>query len=581
MLCGQNWYYDMDIKNLLKISGISKKLFAISMIISILSTIITIIFPIYIKKSVDLYQSNNLETRDIIIVITMFIMSSLLGSISLYIFKYIGSLSMFKIRAYIWEKILNLNVKTITLYESGEIISRIKNDIEELNSFLTNTLPNTFNYALIFIASICMLLYLDYKITIIIFIFIPIICLIIFPIGNVTYKISQDLQDKLSTFTSTISNVLSNIILVKTYTSEKREYNRVYNILNLLFKIQLREAKIQSLIAPIMSLVSMGTILFIVGYATFRIHNGDLTTGTFIAILYYLFQIIPSILTFSSLYNDIQKVRGANKKISEILSLHESEEISIFLEAKKLSPGDLQIKNLSFSYDDKKVLENINLNIKKGETIAIVGPSGAGKSTLFNILLKLHSDYEGEINYDGTSINSIDVQTWRENISYVPQGNNIISGTILDNVIYGTKKILCMNEIVEKCKNSNIYSFIQETDKGFLTKTGENGILLSGGQRQRISFARALLKNSNIYLLDEFSSNLDSETERLLVDNISSLLAPKTTIIIAHRMSTIVNADRIIFMEKGKITGEGSHKNLYSSHKLYKLYVDSQNIFNE
>lgn len=571
----------INLKYLIKKSGVSVKLFILSLLISILSTVITIIFPIYIKSAVDKFQEDTIKNSDITLVILLFILSSILGSTSLFIFKYIGSLSMFNIRSDIWEKILKLNISAIKNYESGELISRIKNDIEELNSFMTNTIPNTLNYIFVFLGSLFMLIYLDYKITLIILIVIPIILLIIFPIGTLTYNISQKLQDKLSIFTSTISNVLNNIILVKTYTNEHREYYRVNKLLKSVLKIEIKEAKIQSIISPIMSLVSIGTILFIVGYSTIRIHNGDLTTGTFIAVLYYVFQIIPAVISFTSLYNDFQKMRGANKKINDILLFDEYEQKDIFNKINEIKPGDLIVNNLSFAYKENTVLENLNFSVKKGETLAIVGPSGAGKSTFFNILLGLYTKYDGEIKYNDFSIQSYDLKDWRNNISYIPQDNNIMSGTILDNVLYGKREILSMLEVEEASKIANISDFISEIKKGYLSETGENGNFLSGGQKQRISFARAIIKNANIFLLDEFSSNLDSQTENKLIENLREVTKNKTTIIIAHRMSTIVNADKIIFMEKGKITGEGTHKDLYNSHKLYKLYVDSQNIFND
>lgn len=571
----------INLKYLIKKSGVSVKLFILSLLISILSTVITIIFPIYIKSAVDKFQEDTIKNSDITLVILLFILSSILGSTSLFIFKYIGSLSMFNIRSDIWEKILKLNISAIKNYESGELISRIKNDIEELNSFMTNTIPNTLNYIFVFLGSLFMLIYLDYKITLIILIVIPIILLIIFPIGTLTYNISQKLQDKLSIFTSTISNVLNNIILVKTYTNEHREYYRVNKLLKSVLKIEIKEAKIQSIISPIMSLVSIGTILFIVGYSTIRIHNGDLTTGTFIAVLYYVFQIIPAVISFTSLYNDFQKMRGANKKINDILLFDEYEQKDIFNKINEIKPGDLIVNNLSFAYKENTVLENLNFSVKKGETLAIVGPSGAGKSTFFNILLGLYTKYDGEIKYNDFSIQSYDLKDWRNNISYIPQDNNIMSGTILDNVLYGKRDILSMLEVEEASKIANISDFISEIKKGYLSETGENGNFLSGGQKQRISFARAIIKNANIFLLDEFSSNLDSQTENKLIENLREVTKNKTTIIIAHRMSTIVNADKIIFMEKGKITGEGTHKDLYNSHKLYKLYVDSQNIFND
>lgn len=569
----------MKITNLIKLASISKKLFALSLIISIISTLLGLIMPIYLKIIIDQFQRTGLESLDIILIIFLFISSAILGSISLYLFKYIGSKFMLKIRSRIWENVLKLDLATIYKYESGEIISRLKNDIEELNYFLTNTIPNALNYSLTFLGALIMLFILDYKIMFITIVIIPMVCLIIFPIGNITYKLSLKLQDQLSIFTSKLNNVLTNIKLVKAYTFEFFEYKRINKIMEKILEIELKDAKVKAVIAPIMSLVTIGTILFIVGYATFRISNGTLSTGTFIAILYYVLQIIPAIISFTTLYNEVQKVRGANEKVNELLSDDNLEIEKILFHEVQLDLQELKIRNVTFKFDKTPILKNINLTIKPGETIAIVGPSGAGKSTLFDLILGIYKDYVGEIIYGDKNIKDINIIDWRNTISYVPQENNIMSGTILDNIIYGKKSIVCFDAIQTVCSKSNLIQTVSNSPKNFLTATGENGIFLSGGQRQRIALSRAMMKNSNIFLLDEFSSNLDSQTENILVANITKFMRNKTCLIIAHRMSTIKNVDRIVFMENGSITGLGSHHELYNSHKLYKLFIDSQNRF--
>lgn len=569
----------MKITNLIKLASISKKLFALSLIISIISTLLGLIMPIYLKIIIDQFQRTGLESLDIILIIVLFISSAILGSISLYLFKYIGSKSMLKIRSRIWENVLKLDLATIYKYESGEIISRLKNDIEELNYFLTNTIPNALNYSLTFLGALIMLFILDYKIMFITIAIIPMVCLIIFPIGNITYKLSLKLQDQLSIFTSKLNNVLTNIKLVKAYTFEFFEYKRINKIMEKILEIELKDAKVKAVIAPIMSLVTIGTILFIVGYATFRISNGTLSTGTFIAILYYVLQIIPAIISFTTLYNEVQKVRGANEKINELLSDDNLETEKLLFHEVQLDLQELKIRNVTFKFDKTPILKNINLTIKPGETIAIVGPSGAGKSTLFDLILGIYKDYVGEIIYGDKNIKDINIIDWRNTISYVPQENNIMSGTILDNIIYGKKSIVCFDAIQTVCNKSDLIQTVSNSPKSFLTATGENGIFLSGGQRQRIALSRAMMKDSNIFLLDEFSSNLDSQTENILVANITKFMRNKTCLIIAHRMSTIKNVDRIVFMENGSITGLGSHQELYNSHKLYKLFIDSQNRF--
>lgn len=269
---------------------------------------------------------------------------------------------------------------------------------------------------------------------------IPIICLVIFPIGTITYNLSLKLQDQLSLFTSKLNDILTNIKLVKAYTSEAYEYQKIKKILNNILDIELKDAKVKALITPIMSAVTIGTILFIVGYAIIRISNGSLSTGTFIAILYYVLQIIPAIISFTTLYTDVQKVRGANVKIRDLLSENNLETPNLLLRTAKSPLEKLTINNISFSFGEKQILKNINLIINPGENIAIVGPLGAGKSTLFDLILGIHKNYTGDIFYGNKNIKDINIIDWRNNISYVPQENNIMSGTILDNIVYGQKR---------------------------------------------------------------------------------------------------------------------------------------------
>ncbi|HFO0319158.1 TPA: ABC transporter transmembrane domain-containing protein [Staphylococcus aureus] len=353
----------MKIRSLLNLAEISKKLFILNLIISVFSTLLGLTMPIYLKNVIDKFQKSGIELSDILIISILFASSVILGSVSLYLFKYIGSRSMFKIRSNIWENILKLDLPTIQKYESGEIISRLKNDIEELNLFLTNTIPNALNYFLTFVGALIMLFILDYKIMLIAIAVIPIICLVIFPIGTITYNLSLKLQDQLSLFTSKLNNILTNIKLVKAYTSEAYEYQKIKKILNNILDIELKDAKVKALITPIMSVVTIGTILFIVGYAIIRISNGSLSTGTFIAILYYVLQIIPAIISFTTLYTDVQKVRGANVKIRDLLSENNLETPNLLLRTAKLPLEKLTINNISFSFGEKQILKNINLII--------------------------------------------------------------------------------------------------------------------------------------------------------------------------------------------------------------------------
>lgn len=570
----------MKLFNFYKVTNIPKWLFIITFLISTTSAILNLIIPLFIKEAMDSLSNDNLNLSLIFWALFIFILSIITSSVSLYLFKYIGSKSMMDIRSDIWSKTLDLGVEEFDNIETGEIVSRIRNDVEELSQFLTNSVPNTVNYTLVFIGSVTMLFILDLKITLLLIALIPLIGLVIFPIGNVTYNIATSLQNQISDFTSKISNTLNNFKIVKAYTAEEYESKSVDNILQKIFKVEMREAKIQSITAPILSIATMGSLLLIISFSVYRISQGDLTTGTFVALLYYIMLAVPAILSFTSAYTDYKKATGSVEKLSSIIknkkvNMYESEHLNSNIQS-------IEFKNVEFKYSDNIILKNVNFSAKKGETIALVGPTGSGKSTIFNLLLKFYSTYLGEILINKKELRLYDDKSIRNKIGYVPQDNNILTGTVLSNIVYGQYsegkddlKIQKVNEV------STIDDFIFDNHEKLNFHVGENGSKLSGGQKQRLAVARALYKDSNVLLLDEFSSHLDSNTEFKLTNNLYGFSKNKITFIIAHRLSTIKNADIILFLKDGEITGRGTHDQLYQNHKEYTEYVDKQNILKQ
>jgi len=318
------------------------------------------------------------------------------------------------------------------------------------------------------------------------------------------------------------------------------------------------------------------------GYGGAQVASGALTTGALVAIMFYMVQIVFPFTQMATFFTELQKAVGATERLWEILETPAEEEGVAPAAAERPVPvsdaealpaqGDIEFVNVSFRYGEKPVFESLDLHIPGGKTTALVGASGAGKTTIFSLLERFYEPNGGTIRYAGRPIQTIPLGKWRRLFGYVQQESSVTSGTIRDNVKYGNPDATD-EEIVEALKKANAWEFVSRLELGLDTDVGEAGVKLSGGQRQRIAIARALLKDPAILLLDEATSNLDNESEALVQDALHKAMQGRTTIIIAHRLSTVMHADRLIVLENGRVTGAGTHRELMDSHPYYRKLV--------
>jgi ATP-binding cassette, subfamily B, bacterial AbcA/BmrA len=364
------------------------------------------------------------------------------------------------------------------------------------------------------------------------------------------------------------------IRLVKASNAEALEYQNGQKGIQKLFQFGLKEAKIQALIAPLMSFVMMALLVLILGYGGMRVSSGALTAGALVAFIMYLFQIIMPMAQLASFFTQFQKATGATERIISILDSVEEEDAKQPVQNMSQS---ISVDHLNYSYNNgEQVLKDISFNVEAGKVTAIVGPSGSGKTTLFSLFERFYKPQEGSISIGGTSINDFTLLSWRSQIGYVSQESPIVSGTIRDNICYGIDRDITDEELNQVAKMAYADQFISELPNGYDTEVGERGMKLSGGQRQRIAIARAFLRNPKILMLDEATSSLDSKSEKVVQQALNHLMKGRTTIVIAHRLSTVIGSDQIIFLEKGKITGSGTHKELYNTHSLYREFAEQQ-----
>ncbi|KYD27683.1 hypothetical protein B4110_0305 [Parageobacillus toebii] len=568
-----NW---QSFWELIKSTNPPKWIFATAITLSLIETGVGLIVPWFTKSLVDQIAASTVEPSIIILLAASFILQTITSGFSYYFLTYIGEYVVAAIRKKVWNQVLLLPISFFDNHQSGETMSRITQDTNTVKMLITQHLV-TFLTGLISVGgAVSILLIIDWKMTLMMVTAVPVSLLILWPLGQKMYKISKATQDEMASFSANLGRVLSDIRLVKAYCAEKEEQkNGELGILHL-FQFGLKEARIQAVISPFMTFVMMLVLVILIGYGGVRVASGTLSSGSLVAIIIYMVQIVVPFSQMAAFFTSFQKAMGATERIQRILSLER--EPSGSLPAVPNHKQDIHFRNVSFSYKKKgePVLKQITLTIPSGKTTAIVGPSGAGKTTLFALLERFYTPDEGEILFGETNIEDFDLYSWRSQIGYVSQESPMMSGTIRDNICYGLNRDVSDEEIERAAKLANAAEFIERLPNRYLTEVGERGIKLSGGQRQRIAIARALIRNPKILLLDEATSNLDSSSEVLVQKALQRLMEGRTTLVIAHRLSTIINADQIVVLENGTITGVGTHSELLQTHPLYRELAEQQ-----
>jgi ATP-binding cassette subfamily B protein AbcA/BmrA len=539
------------------------------------TTVVGLFVPLFTKNLINDFSLSSLSTGRIILLVSAMLIQALASGISIYLLNHIGQSVVAGIRERLWKKLLVLPVSYYDEHQTGETVSRMTNDTAIVKGLITDHLANFLTGMISIIGSIIVLFILDWKMTLLMLIAIPLSFMILVPLGRKMHQVSKGTQDETARFTSVIQQVLSEVRLVKASNAEMIEYNNGKKGIAQLFQYGLKEAKIQAMIAPLIGLVIMLLLVVILGYGGMRVSSGALTAGDLVAFIMYLFQIVMPMGQLTSFFTQFQKATGATERIISILEMDKEDNDS---EQKVQNVNQsITVDHLSFSYKNgENVLKDISFSVEPGKVTAIVGPSGSGKTTLFSLLERYYQPQQGLIRLGGKPITDFSLQSWRSQIGYVSQESPIVSGTIRDNICYGLEKQVDDADLYRVARMAYADQFISELPEGFNTEVGERGIKLSGGQRQRIAIARAFLRDPKILMLDEATSSLDSKSELVVQQALQNLMKGRTTIVIAHRLSTVIDADQILFFEKGKITGSGTHEELIQTHSLYREFATQQ-----
>ena len=477
-----------------------------------------------------------------------------------------------------YKNIISISPSYFETHKVSDILSRLTTDLTLLSNSIMLIASYSLRNLLMAIGGLILLLITSAKLTSYVLILLPLILLPLIIIGKRTKALSKKNQEDVAISNAHLEESLSFIKTVQAYNQETFEYTRFLNLIDKAQLIARKRIELRSLLFALVIGLILSAVALVLWIGGQDVLSGNMSPGSLSSFIFYSILVATSIGSLSEVYSDWQRAAGALERIIEVIEAKSNIESSA--DAKLTNKSNLSIENLSFHYQtrpESKVIDDISFEVESGKIIALVGPSGAGKSTIFHLLLRFADPIDGIIKLGDIDIKRLSLEDLRSQFALVSQDPVIFSGTAYENILYGNIKA-SKKEVEMAAKSAEIFDFFQSLPEGLNTQLGEKGMMLSGGQKQRIAIARAILRNPKILLLDEATSSLDSENEQLVQLALTRLRENRTTLVIAHRISTIANADLIILLNKGKIIAKGTHQELLQHNELYQKL--SKNIFN-
>ncbi len=555
------------------------KILLIAVICMIVVSGSNLIVPWIIKDIVDeVLAEKNIQMLYWVIaaILVIFLIRGVTTFGNRYLMGYIGQRVVTDLRKRLFAHLQRLSISYYDKRRTGEIMSNLTNDIGALQTAIVENFVSLIQEAAIFVGSFVSMIYLQWKLTVLCLVIVPMVSFIIKFFGKKLHQSGKNVQEKLADVTAMLQEVIQGVRIVRSFNRSDYEIQRFDDVNEANFKANVRTIRQSSQLTPFVEFFSAIAITVIIWYGGLSVIDGIMTSGELIAFLIYAINLANPTRRIAEAVGNIQKSLGAADRVFAILDTEPEVKNRPGAGALQVTAGRVEFDHVAFSYEaDHPVLTDISFTAEPGQTVAIVGPSGAGKTTIANILPRFYDVTGGSVRIDGTDIRDVTIGSLRDHIGLVPQDTLLFNTTIKNNILYG-RLDATDEEVWEAVRAANAEHFIRELPMGIETRVGDRGLVLSGGQRQRIAIARALLKNPAILILDEATSALDTESEKVVQEALDRLMVGRTSFVIAHRLSTIQNADQILVINGGVIAERGTHEELMEKNGLYhELYTMS------
>ena len=574
-------------KNLINLSGLYQffipykvNLF-LATVTLILTAALSLVLPLAVRGIVDSFSNESVQLTNKYFLIAVVIAGCLaLGTAArYYLVTRLGERIVADIRVAVFKKVIHMSPHFFEKILTGEILSRLTADTTLILSVVSSSVSFAMRNVLILFGGVAFMAFTSIQLTGLAFFIVPLILLPVIALGSKLRKLSRTSQDKIADTSGVASELLIAAQTVQANTHEIFSISNFSSMTNESFEIANKRIFVRSVLTAMLIFFVFTGITVVVWFGALNVKSGGMTEGELIQFLIYSVLVAGSIAALSETFGELQRAAGASERLLELLNLDDMVvETKEPIHLTKPLTGTLSFENISFCYPARphvKVINNFNLVVKAGETIALVGPSGAGKTTIFQLLLRFYEAERGSISFDGFNSSLLSKKSLRQSISLVPQDAVIFAMSAMENIRFGRPNATDQ-EVKEAAIAADAHNFISDLPRGYETFVGERGIMLSGGQRQRVAIARAVLRDAPILLLDEATSSLDSVSEKAVQSAVEMLSRNRTTIIIAHRLSTVKKADRIIVMDGGNIVEIGSHDQLSQKGGLYATLADIQ-----
>ncbi|MDR7434015.1 MAG: ABC transporter ATP-binding protein [Armatimonadota bacterium] len=529
--------------------------------------------PRFLGNTIDaIIRTRNLQLLNLTaaVILAAFLVRSVFLYGQLYLIFSIGHRVVADLRNAIFRQIQRWSLDRFARWHSGELIARAIQDTQLVQTNLLSGLVDFVGVSLTLFGIIVMIFWLQWQLALVTVLVIPLFFGTARLFGREIHRISARAQQRIADLTTLLREAVAGARVIRAFTQEEREIARFAAENERNFRENLRISTLVATEAPVVSLLTTIGLVLVLWKGGQYVTRGVMTAGELVAFLTYVGIAVEPVLHLTRLYSGMRQAAASLERIAEVLATRET--VLEAPDAIDLPPiqGHVAFRNVSFTYDgQQEVLTDITFEVRPGERVAIIGPSGAGKSTLINLILRFYDPTQGVVEIDGVDLRRVKIQSLRRQIGIVPQEVVLFSGTIRENIAFGCPEAT-MEEIVAAARAANAHGFISALAEGYETVVGEGGLQLSGGERQRIAIARAILNNPRILILDEATSALDSESERLIQEALERLMEGRTTFIVAHRMSMVRHAHRILVLMDGRLVEEGSHEDLLRREGIYQ-----------